>query len=139
MGRNKLRKGGAKRPRNDEWTTDARMTTELSNAALEKYYRGKIVPEVHWSEFLASMQSPLPTAMRVNLALAHFDEVRAFLHKELSQQFEVKELPYFPQHGAMQAAASRGNLKRNAENKRLKRILSALNEEGTLPGRRPLA
>lgn len=130
MGRNKMRKGGAKRPRNDEWTTDARTTTDLSNAALEKFYRGKIVPEEEWSTFLASMQSPLPTAMRVNRSLEEFDSVRDFLHKELSQQFDVKELRYFPQRGAMQAAASRGSLKRNAEHKRLKQILSALNEGG---------
>lgn len=132
MGRNQRRKGGAKRDRNGEWTADKRDESTLHNAALEKYYRGKVISEDEWETFAACMRSPLPLSLRVNMSLPNAEQLADFVEKELSAVFTTTRLPFFPRSLAFQSNASRADLKRNAEHKHIKRLVAALNEGGYL-------
>lgn len=132
MGRNQNRKGAKRERNNGEWTADARDEGTITSPALEKYYRGKIIRSEEWEAFLLCMQSSLPLALRVNISLPHAEEVAELVHRELSAVFRTKVLPFFPRQLAMQSDASRGDLKRNSEHKRIKKIIAALNEGGYL-------
>lgn len=132
MGRNQRRKGGngEKRDRNGDWKADNRDDQTLHNAALEKFYRGKVIAEEEWETFIACMRTPLPLSLRVNLSLPHAEEVANFVGQQLSTVFTTTRLPFYPRGLGFQCDASRADLKRNIAHKHLKRVISALNEGG---------
>lgn len=132
MSRNQLRKGGSKRGRADEWAADMRNIDTLHNEALEKYYRGNVVPEEDWNTFLACLQTSLPLSVRLNISPPFAAGVDEYLISHLSAVFETHRLPFYPNGMAIQCGVSRGDLKRNSEYKSLKRMVSALNEGGYL-------
>lgn len=104
----------------------------MHSAALEKYYRGKIVPEGEWEAFVNCMRSPLPLSLRINVSVPGAAEVADFVFNELSHVFSTERLKFFPRSLGMQSDASRGELKRNVAHKRIKKIVAALNEGGFL-------
>lgn len=132
MSRNQNRKGGNKRGRPDEWTTDVRDPTALQNAAFEAYYKGNVVPVEEWDAFMACLQTGLPMSIRFNRAMPHIDAVDDFVTRHLSEVFESKRVPFFPEQRAIQFGVSRGDLKRKEANRTLKKIVSAMNEGGYL-------
>ena len=106
----------------------------LTNAAYERYYRGTVIPEAEWEQFMTSMRLPLPLALRFNLSLPWADSLRALVMQAMDGAgLGPKAIPFYPREMALQAAtASRMDLKHKAENKSLKRLLASLSDIGYL-------
>ncbi|CCW59742.1 unnamed protein product [Phytomonas sp. EM1] len=131
--RNQARRGGNKRERPDEWTTDARDATLLQNKSFEMYYKNNhIVPESEWDFFMECLRTSLPMALRVSLFTLHSEVVLKHVEGLLGSVFQVRRLPFFPRQMALQCDVSRGDLKRNANYKSIKKLIAALNEGGYL-------
>lgn len=127
--RNQSRKS-AKRERAQEWHADTRDVATLHNASWEKYYRGTIVPEEEWANFLASMQTGLPVSIRIT---PRHSSLFSYLPEQMRETSEVKPIPFVLPHGsAFQCGVSRGDVKRKAEHKAVKKLLSTLNDGGYL-------
>lgn len=132
MSRNQNRKGGNKRVRPDEWKTDGRDPGALQNDAFDAFYKDNVIPAAEWETFMACLQTGLPMAVRFNRAVPQVAAIDDFVSRHLSDEFESRRLPFFPDQRAIQFAVSRGELKRKASNKTSKKIVAAMNEGGYL-------
>lgn len=112
---------------------DVKDPAKMQNAAFERYYRGTIIPEAEWPLALATLQRSLPMAVHINVSLgdAACRAVHALVVAALSGSgFVSRPLPFVTKEMALQADVSRGELKRNAEFRRSKKIVNALTELG---------
>ncbi|KPA80677.1 hypothetical protein ABB37_04857 [Leptomonas pyrrhocoris] len=132
MSRNQSRKGGNKRVRPDEWKMDAREPGSLQNRAFDTFYKDNVVPACEWEAFLSCLQTGLPMAVRFNRNVPQVAAIDDFVSRHLSEEFESKRLPFFPDQRAVQFTVSRGELKRKADHKASKKIVAAMNEGGYL-------
>jgi tRNA (cytosine34-C5)-methyltransferase len=132
MSRNQNRKGGNKRTRPDEWKMDARDPGSLHNTAFETFYKDNVVPASEWEAFMLCLQTGLPMAVRFNRTVSQAAAIDDFVSRHLSDNFESRRLPFFPDQRAIQFAVSRGELKRRADHKTSKKIVAAMNEGGYL-------
>ena len=132
MSRNQNRKGGSKRARPDEWKADVRDAGSLHNKAFDAFYKDNVIPAREWAAFMSCLQKSLPMAVRFNRAVPQVAAVDDFVSRHLSEDFESRRLPFFPDQRAIQFAVSRGVLKRKAGHKTSKKIIAAMNEGGYL-------
>lgn len=111
-----------------------RDPASMKNEAFETFYRADVVPEAEWDEFMTSMRTALPTAMRLNGSLpdAVVDAVRTCVLDGLRTcgEEQVRLLPFVPRGLGVQSTVSRGELKRDAANKATKQVIAALNDLG---------
>ncbi|KAH9599077.1 SAM-dependent methyltransferase RsmB/NOP2-type [Trypanosoma melophagium] len=134
LSRNQNRKGGCRRRglADSTWAADGRDTTTLTNAAFAAYYEPLLVPSEEWPALQEALRTPLPMAIRIHPTAPHPDDVFAFLQARLSDVIPTRTIPFVPCGRALQCNVSRGDLKRSAELKGLKKIIAAFNEGGYL-------
>ncbi|ORC93434.1 tRNA (cytosine34-C5)-methyltransferase [Trypanosoma theileri] len=132
LSRNQNRKGGGRRRgRSDStWATDQRNVATLTNAAFDAYYEKTVAPAGEWPALQEALRTPLPMALRVHPTAPQPDDVLEFLQARLNDVLPTRRIPFVSCGRALQCSVSRGDLKRSAELKGLKKIISALNEGG---------
>jgi hypothetical protein len=66
-----------------KWALNSNDPREKTNAMLEKYYKGHVVPEAEWDAFMLSLQTELPIVFRATPGSGFFFAVQ----KSIEEQF----------------------------------------------------
>ncbi|KAM0683304.1 tRNA (cytosine-5-)-methyltransferase ncl1 [Mitosporidium daphniae] len=102
---------------------------ELKNDRFESYYRGSVIPEQEWEDFIGRMREPLPVTFRLP-----FSSMSGLLEKYLSKEFSFLErIEWYPAPGsAWKVAAGRTQVRRETHYAKLHSLLVRETEVGNI-------